>query len=87
MAESATAIAIVGVGNIGSALARDLVRGDEAVVLAAKDESQAKAFADELGPLARAATVDDAIAATWSRRLRETRGIAQPLRTARPTSS
>jgi 8-hydroxy-5-deazaflavin:NADPH oxidoreductase len=54
--------AIVGVGNIGSALARHLVRGDEAVVLAAKDGSHAAALADELGPLAHAASVEDAVA-------------------------
>lgn len=44
--------AIVGVGNIGSALARHLVAGGEPVVLAAKDEARAQALADELGPLA-----------------------------------
>ena len=44
--------AIVGVGNIGSALARHLVAGGEPVVLAAKDESRAQALAGELGPLA-----------------------------------
>ena len=54
--------AIVGVGNIGSAVARHLVAGGESVVLAAKDESSAQALADELGPLARAASVEDAIA-------------------------
>ena len=54
--------AIVGVGNIGGALARDLVAGGEPVVLAAKDESHAEALADELGPLASAASVEDAIA-------------------------
>jgi len=54
--------AIVGVGNIGDALARDLVAGGEPVVLAAKDESHAEALADELGPLASAASVEDAIA-------------------------
>jgi predicted dinucleotide-binding enzyme len=54
--------AIVGVGNIGSALARHLVRGGEAVVLAAKDGPHAEALADELGPLARAASVEDAVA-------------------------
>jgi 8-hydroxy-5-deazaflavin:NADPH oxidoreductase len=53
--------AIIGVGNIGSALARHLVRGDEAVVLAAKEKASAKALANELGPLARAASVEDAI--------------------------
>jgi predicted dinucleotide-binding enzyme len=54
--------AIIGVGNIGSTVARHLVGGGESVVLAAKDESHADAFADELRPLARAASVEDAIA-------------------------
>ena len=54
--------AIVGVGNIGGALARHLVAGSESVVLAAKDQSHAQALADELGPLARAASMEDAIA-------------------------
>jgi 8-hydroxy-5-deazaflavin:NADPH oxidoreductase len=54
--------AIVGVGNIGSALVRDLVRGDQAVLLALKNESRAKALADQLGPLARATSVKDALA-------------------------
>jgi predicted dinucleotide-binding enzyme len=53
--------AIVGVGNIGSAVARHLVAGGESVVLAAKDQSRAQALAEELGPLARAASVEDAI--------------------------
>jgi 8-hydroxy-5-deazaflavin:NADPH oxidoreductase len=50
--------AIVGVGNIGSSVARHLVAGGEHVVLTAKDESRAQALAEELGPLARAASVD-----------------------------
>jgi 8-hydroxy-5-deazaflavin:NADPH oxidoreductase len=54
--------AIIGVGNIGSPLARHLVGGGESVVLAAKDESPAQGLAEELGPLARAASVEDAIA-------------------------
>jgi len=54
--------AIIGVGNIGGTLARHLVGGGESVVLAAKDESRAEALARELGPLARAASVGDAIA-------------------------
>jgi len=45
--------AIVGVGNIGSAVARHLTAGGESVVLTAKDLSRAQALADELGPLAR----------------------------------
>jgi 8-hydroxy-5-deazaflavin:NADPH oxidoreductase len=55
--------AIIGVGNIGSTVARHLVAGREAVVLAAKDEAHAQALANELGPLARAASVDEAIGA------------------------
>lgn len=54
--------AIIGIGNIGSTLARHVVDGGEAVVLATKDESQAEALATELGRLARAASVEDAIA-------------------------
>ena len=55
--------AIIGVGNLGSALARHLVAGDEHVVLAAADEAHATALADELGPDASAASMEDAIAA------------------------
>jgi 8-hydroxy-5-deazaflavin:NADPH oxidoreductase len=54
--------AIIGVGNLGGTVARHLVRGGEPVVLAAKNESHAEELADELGPLARAASVDYAIA-------------------------
>jgi len=53
--------AIVGVGNIGRAVARHLVAGGESVVLAAKDKSRAQALAEELGPLAQAASVEAAI--------------------------
>jgi predicted dinucleotide-binding enzyme len=55
--------AIIGVGNVGGALARHLVRGGEPVVLAARDESAAAALAGELGSLASAATVPEAIEA------------------------
>ena len=54
--------AIIGVGKIGGAVARHLVAGGESVVLAAEEDSNAEALAGELGPLARAASVDDAIA-------------------------
>src|SRR2546429_8989684 len=56
------ATAIIGTGNIGGALARNLVRGGDPVVLAAKDEANATALAQELGELARAASVEEAIA-------------------------
>ena len=55
--------AIIGVGNIGGRLARDLVRGGVAVVLAAKDEAHADGIARELGELASAGSVEEAIAA------------------------
>jgi 8-hydroxy-5-deazaflavin:NADPH oxidoreductase len=57
------ATAIIGVGNIGGALARHLVDGGEQVVLAAREEPDAAALADKLGPLASAATVQEAIEA------------------------
>jgi predicted dinucleotide-binding enzyme len=54
--------AIIGTGNIGGTLARQLVGGGESVVLAAKEEANAASLARELGELARAASVEDAIA-------------------------
>ena len=54
--------AIIGVGNLGSTLARHLANGGEPVVLAAQDETHTKALADELGRYASAASVEDAIA-------------------------
>jgi 8-hydroxy-5-deazaflavin:NADPH oxidoreductase len=55
--------AIIGVGNIGAAVSRHLVGGDETVVMAAKDASHAEALAEQLGPRARATSVEDAITA------------------------
>ena len=55
--------AIVGVGNLGSTVARHLVAGDETVVLAAQDEEHAVDLARELRPRAEAALVEDAIEA------------------------
>jgi predicted dinucleotide-binding enzyme len=70
--------AIIGVGNLGSTVARHLVAGDEPVVLAAQDEAHAEAQANELGPHASAASVQEAIAgsdvvvlATWLDQTRE----------------
>src|SRR6266568_845495 len=53
--------AIIGIGNLGSALARHLVHGGEDVVLAARDGAHSEALAQELGPLARSASVTQAI--------------------------
>ena len=55
--------AIIGVGNIGGALARHLIEGGEPVMLAAREKPDAAALAGELGPLASAATVQEAIEA------------------------
>ena len=55
---------IIGVGDLGGTVARHLVAGGEPVVLAALDEGHAQALADELGPNASAASVEDAIAAS-----------------------
>jgi 8-hydroxy-5-deazaflavin:NADPH oxidoreductase len=74
--------AIIGVGNLGGTVARHLVAGDEPVVLAAANETHAKSLADELGPNASAASVEDAIAgadvvvlATW---LDQTKELVPP---------
>src|SRR5437773_4558004 len=53
--------AIIGVGSIGKAVAHDLVEGGERVVLAAREESNATALANELGELASATSVEKAI--------------------------
>jgi predicted dinucleotide-binding enzyme len=53
--------AIIGVGNIGRAVAAHLTDGGEAVVLAASTPAQAEQLARELGPSASAADVADAI--------------------------
>ena len=55
--------AIIGVGNIGGAVARHLTGGGEQVVLAAREESNAASLAAELGPRASAASVPEAIGA------------------------
>ena len=54
--------AIIGVGRIGKTLGEELVAGGERVVLAAHDPAHAVGVADELGELASAASVADAIA-------------------------
>src|SRR5258705_3975448 len=54
--------AIMGIGNIGTIVARDLVQGGERVILANRDKSKADKLAVELGDLARSAEVGDAIA-------------------------
>ncbi len=54
--------AIIGLGNIGKALARHLAKGGEHLVLAARDATKARAFAKELGGTVSAAPIPQAIA-------------------------
>ena len=54
-------VAIIGTGNIGSRLARDLVAGEQPVIIAGSAIANADALVATLGPLATSATVDDAI--------------------------
>jgi 8-hydroxy-5-deazaflavin:NADPH oxidoreductase len=54
--------AVIGLGNIGKVVARELVDGREQVVLASRKEADAEALAEELGEHATAATVEDALA-------------------------
>jgi predicted dinucleotide-binding enzyme len=53
--------AIIGVGKIGTIVARNLVQGGERVILANRDRSKADKLAAELGELASSAEVADAI--------------------------
>jgi predicted dinucleotide-binding enzyme len=53
--------AVIGTGNIGSALAEHLVAGGESVILAASDPPEA--LAKQLGDLASASSVSEAIEA------------------------
>jgi 8-hydroxy-5-deazaflavin:NADPH oxidoreductase len=63
MEDNPMTTAIIGVGNVGGALARHLTAGGEQVVLAAREEADAAALARELGSLASAASVPEAIEA------------------------
>ncbi len=55
--------AVVGLGNIGATIARNLVAGGQAVVLVDRTLAKAEALAGELGAAASAAAVSDAIRA------------------------
>src|ERR1700730_13835357 len=59
-----TNIAIIGTGNIGKAVGRQLVDGGEVVVFASLDKSHADALSLELGKNAKSATLTEAIAAS-----------------------
>jgi 8-hydroxy-5-deazaflavin:NADPH oxidoreductase len=53
--------AIIGLGNIGSRVANNLVAGGESVILAARDPAKAQALAKKLGSQAEATSIEDAV--------------------------
>ena len=56
-----TKVAIIGLGNIGKAVATNLVKGNHAVILASRDSEKTKALVGQLGNLATAKEITDAI--------------------------
>lgn len=56
-----TKVAIIGLGNIGQALATNLSKGNHPVIVAARESSKAKAFADSLGAAVTAHDITTAI--------------------------
>ena len=53
--------AIVGLGNIGARVAKNLVVGGESIIVAARELAKAKAFAKTLGGEAEAMSIADAV--------------------------
>lgn len=56
-----TKVAIIGLGNIGEAIATNLVKGNHPVILASRDMEKTKALANKLGELAAAKETSAAI--------------------------
>ena len=56
-----TKVAIIGLGNIGKALATNLIKGKHPVILASRDSEKTKVFAGQLGNLATVKEIADAI--------------------------
>ncbi|MBN9296500.1 MAG: NAD(P)-binding domain-containing protein [Filimonas sp.] len=54
-------IAVIGLGNIGSIVATNLVKGNRAVIVADRTAEKAAGLAKKLGPLATPKTIVDAI--------------------------
>lgn len=54
-------VAVIGLGNIGKVVAKNLVKGNRPVIVASRKPEDAKAFAEELGSLATATETVDAI--------------------------
>lgn len=58
---SKTKVAVIGLGNIGKAVAINLVKGKHSVILSSREEGKAETFAKELGNLAKTSSAADAI--------------------------
>ena len=56
-----TKVAVIGLGQIGKAIATNLVKGKHPVILASGEKEKAQAFANQLGSLATATETTDAI--------------------------
>lgn len=56
-----TKVAVIGIGNIGTAIARNLVKGNHPVILASRDNEKTKSLAGELGNLANPQEIIEAI--------------------------
>lgn len=56
-----TTVAIIGLGNIGKAIATNLVKGNHSVILASRDNEKTKSLAEQLGNLATTKEIADAI--------------------------
>lgn len=54
-------IAVIGLGNIGSAVAANFVKGNRPVIIADRTYDKARSLAQQLGSLAEAAEIPDAI--------------------------
>lgn len=57
-------VAIIGLGNIGRALATNLTKGNRPVILAARDFSKTQSLAEELGSLAQPMEIKAAVQET-----------------------
>lgn len=61
MTNSKTTVAVIGLGNIGKAIATNLVKGNHSVILASRDNEKTKSLAEQLGNLATMKEIADAI--------------------------
>lgn len=63
MSISKTTVAVIGLGNIGKAIATNLVKGNHSVILASRDIEKTTTLAAQLGKLASTKEIEDAIKA------------------------